>query len=192
MQTIGKLLTSIVLLSALSAHADEARFHAGVSLGGVVGLAQDNRTNATALNPTLHIDLGVRIDPQTAIYARAEVGSIVLANQAALYLVGEWQALRWLSLATGIGWDGMASMSFGEANNASLRPMGPGTAIPDYYSTSNSWSAISIPVIVGIQLSRSYSGARALRLDLEGAGGWQSSTNTYGWHTSVSLGWSWN
>jgi hypothetical protein len=180
MKTIGLLVLSALVPSL--AHADE-RFHAGISIGGVAGVASSNVTDAAAFNPTLHVDLGVRLDPQTAIYARGEIGTIIFASQAAAYLVGEWRPLGWLSLGTGVGVDAMAVARFDEA---STMPVAGGA----WPQTNSSWVGLSVPGIVGFTIG--HRDGHALRIDLEAAAGYEPSTGTYGYHGSVSIGWSLN
>jgi hypothetical protein len=166
-----------------AAEADPFGPHLGVALGGVIGLARNwpggddpfafgraspsgmkgPEVNAAALNPTLHVDLGVRINRYFSIYARGEAGTIILASQAAAYGIFEWTPVPRLSLGTGIGWDGMAVWQ--------------GTG----------WSAVSIPLIAGFDVTRW--NRSALRIGLEVAPGLDPSTSTYGWHAAITFGW---
>jgi hypothetical protein len=161
--------------TSLAQQSDAAGAHVGVALGGVAGIAHSDsataQVDAAALNPTIHLDLGWRIDRRASVYARGEVGGIVLANQAAVYAVGQWTPVDWLSLASGIGWDAMVSYAQND-----------GCVI-----CRNTWSAVSIPLIVGVDVA--HWDRSAWRFGFEGAGGFDPSTATYGWHTAVTFGW---
>jgi hypothetical protein len=157
--------------------------HVGVALGGVIGLARnwpggDNpfawgrgapsgtkgpEVDAGALNPTLHVDLGVRLNGDFSVYARGEVGTIILASQAAAYGIFEWTPAPGLHLGTGIGWDGMATWQ------------------------ETGWSAVSIPLIAGVDVT--HWNRSALRIGLEVAPGLDPSTSTVGWHAALTFGW---
>jgi hypothetical protein len=67
-----------------------------------------------------------------------------------------------LSLGTGIGWDGMAEW------------------------VQATWSAVSIPLIVGVDVTRW--NRSTLRIGREGAGRLDPSTSTYGWHAAPTFG----
>jgi hypothetical protein len=182
------LFFAVVGLVALSspcfaAEGDSFGPRVGVALGGVIGLARnrpggDNpltfgrgsqpgtsgaEVDAGALNPTLHLDLGVRINPYVSAYARGEAGTIILASQAAAYGIVEWTPMPRLSLGTGIGADFMV------------------------VSGGSGWSAVSIPLIVGVDVN-SWNRS-VLRIGLEVAAGLQPSTSTYGWHAALTFGW---
>lgn len=171
---IACLLSFSLLLVSSTGSAEESDAsgpHVGVALGGVAGIGgggfwgrATEGVNAAALNPTLHLDLGWRIDRRASVYARGEIGGIILFNQAALYAVGQWTPVRSLSLASGIGWDGMRTAA-----------------------QSHAWSAVSIPLIVGVDVS--HWDRSALRLGFEAAGDVDPSTATYGWHTAITFGW---
>jgi hypothetical protein len=141
----------------------------------VAGIARSDSATAqvyaAALNPTLHLDLGWRIDRRASVYARGEIGGIVLFNQAALYAVVQWNPVRSLSLASGIGWDGMIRYAQDD-----------GCVI-----CRNAWSAVSIPIIVGVDVA--HWDRSAWRVEIEAAGGFDPSTATYGGHTAVTFGW---
>ena len=70
------------LAASRPAAASLTRFYLWIALGGVVGLAENN-TGAVprtphvtgALNPTLHLDLGARINRYASVYARGEAGT---------------------------------------------------------------------------------------------------------------------
>jgi hypothetical protein len=126
---------------------------------------------AGALNPTLHFDIGWRIDRRASVYARGEIGGIILANQAALYALGEWTPVGSLSFASGIGWDGMASYAQNDG----------------CHICRNTWSAVSIPLVVGVDVA--HWNRSALRIGFEAAAGFDPSTTTLGWHAAVTFGW---
>jgi hypothetical protein len=153
--------------------ADSYRLRLGVALGGAVGLARHYpatglAVEAGALNPTVHLDLGLQISPNVSVYAHGEFGTIVLANQAAAYLIGEWSPRRWYAIGAGVGWDGMA------------------TWCPDCNERST-WSGVSIPVLVGFDVWQK--DHHALRIGAEVAGGFEPETATFGWHGAVTFGW---
>jgi hypothetical protein len=152
--------------------ADPLRPRLGAALGWVYGVAPrgpaSNSDTAVAFNPTIQVDLGLQISPRAGVYLHGEIGTIILANQAAVYVVGEWSPVGWLSFGTGVGWDGMADWC-GDCNAA------PG------------WSAVSIPVLVGIDVWRR--DHHALRVGFEWAGEDEPSTGTLGWHTALTFGW---
>jgi hypothetical protein len=153
--------------------ADVLRPRLGAALGGAFGLAPrgpaSNPDTAVALNPTLQLDLGLQISPRAGVYFHGEIGTIFLASQAAVYVVGEWSPVGWLSFGTGVGWDGMADWC-GDCSSAAPR-----------------WSAVSIPLLVGIDVWRR--DHHALRVGFEWAGGDEPSTGTLGWHTALTFGW---
>ncbi len=164
-------VTALLAISSpcLADEGDPFGPHIGIALGGLVGLAESNTgfpraTHLTgALNPTLQLDLGVRINRNVSVYARGEVGTIVLAGQAAAYAIAEWTPVPRVSLGTGIGADAMAAWGDGP------------------------WSGVSIPLILGLDVTRW--NRSALRLGLEAAGGLDPSTSFYGWHAALTCGW---
>jgi hypothetical protein len=166
----------------LAEEEDHAAPHIGVALGAAMGIANNGPSgespvafgrplppakgpfiNAGALNPTLQLDLGVRINRYVSVYARGEAGTVILASQAAAYGIVEWTPVPRVSLGTGIGADAMA-----------------------FYSWSG-WSGVSVPLIAGVDVT-SWNRS-ALRIALEGAAGLQPSTSTYGWHAALTFGW---
>ncbi len=155
--------------SGFAEEGDSFGPHVGGALGGLVGLAQSN-TGAQrtlhltgALDPTLQLDLGVRINRYVSVYARGEFGTIVLAGQAAAYAIAEWTPIPRLSLGTGIGVDAMAAWGDGP------------------------WSGVSIPLILGFDVARW--NRNALRIGLEAAGGLDPSTSFCGGHAALTFGW---
>ncbi|MGC4116315.1 MAG: RNA polymerase sigma factor [Myxococcales bacterium] len=91
--------------------------------------------------PSFQLDLGIQINRHGALYLRGGAGSVFLLNHASGYLVGEWTPLRWFSLGTGIGIDGMAIAWFG----------GGAEPKPGENTNRNTWTAVSVPVIIGLQ-----------------------------------------
>jgi hypothetical protein len=150
---------------SFAAEEDPSGLHVGVALGGVYGLARNSRpvVDAGALNPTLHVDLGARINQYVSVYARGEAGTIILASQAAAYGIAEWTPVPPLHLGTGIGWDGMATWG--------------GTG----------WSGPSIPLLAGFDVT--HWDRSALRIGAEVAPGLEPSTSTWGWHAALTFGW---
>jgi hypothetical protein len=176
MRALATFVAAIGLMAVSSSgfaeEGDSFGPHIGVALGGLVGLAQSNwgwggapqTTHLTgALDPTLTLDLGVRINRYVSVYARGEFGTIVVAGQAAAYAIAEWTPVPRVSLGTGIGADAMAAWGDG------------------------AWSGVSIPLIAGFDVARW--NRNALRIGLETAGGLDPSTSFYGWHAAVTFGW---
>jgi hypothetical protein len=151
--------------------ADPIHVRLGVAVGGVVGFARDDTSGQSvsvgSLGPALHLDLGAQLTRQAAVYLHGEVATSGITREAAGYLVGEWTPLRWLSLGTGVGVDAMSDFC--------------GCGEPEQ------WSAVSIPVLVGLDVWRR--DRHALRIGLEWAGGDERSTRTFGWHTALTFGW---
>jgi hypothetical protein len=174
-----RLATTAILCTSAStsfaAESDAAGPHVGVAVGAVGGIARSDsasaQVTAVALNPTLHVDLGWRIDQRASIYVRGEIGGVILFNQAALYALGEWTPAGSWSFASGIGWDGMASYAMNDG----------------CHICSNTWSAVSIPLIAGVDVTRW--NRSALRVGFEAAPGFDPSTATLGWHAAVTFGW---
>jgi hypothetical protein len=173
MRAVASFVAATRLLAisspCLADEGDPLGPHIGVALGGLAGLAESNTcglryTHLTgALNPILTLDLGVRINRYVSVYARGELGTILLGGQAAAYAIAEWSPVPRLSLGTGIGADAMAAWGDG------------------------AWSGASIPLIAGFDVARW--NRNALRIGLESAGGIDPSTSLYGWHAALTFGW---
>jgi hypothetical protein len=162
---------------------DGPRFRLGaggaVLFGSANGASRDGKqVSAGSLAPALQLDLGIQINRHGALYLRGEGGTVALLSQATGYLVGEWTPVRWLSVGTGVGLDGMAMMWIGGCEGDRC--------------IRNHWWGVSVPLIVGFQFISEKDwdapGAKpALRIGLEGAAGVEPSTGVVGWHAGLSI-----
>jgi hypothetical protein len=169
------------------APADHPRFRLGVGGGVLAGIAngasRDGKTqvSAASLAPALQLDLGIQFSRHGALYLRGEAGSVFLLNHACGYLIGEWTPLRWISVGTGAGIDGMADLWIDGAEPK------PGETV-----IRNSWTAVSVPLVIGLQFISEDDWNRpkakpALRIGLEGAVGVEPTTGVVGWHAGLSI-----
>ncbi len=145
------------------------------------GEAQSSMVDSFALGPGLAIDLGAQFGDHAAVYARAEVSTIFpFTLGAAGYVVAEWTPARRFSVGSGLGFDTMLRYCQG------CRPP---------YDRNPSWTGVSFPLLLALNLGRMVSPTRAtrraLRLGIEGAGGYEAATNTVGWHSTLSVGVAW-
>lgn len=172
---------------ATTSKVDHPRFRLGVGgsvmVGSASGTSRDGKTQVSAgsLAPELQLDLGIQINRHGALYLRGAVGSVFLLNHASGYLIGEWTPLRWLSLGTGVGADGMAIIWMGGADPK-----------PGETAFHNNWTAVSVPLVIGFQFIgeddwNSPKAKPALRIGLEVAAGVEPTTGVAGWHAGVSI-----
>jgi hypothetical protein len=137
------------------------------------------------------VDAGVELGDGAAVYLRlqaADFGPKPFATEAAGYAMAEWIPLRWLSVASGLGYELLAPP------NVFNCPTGPGAAAEcasiaraDYPH----WSGVSLPLVLGfnvLEVRVPDRGTRAaVRVTLEGAGGVSLATFAYGWHAGANL-----
>jgi hypothetical protein len=162
------------------------RFDFGVGVLG--GSAQSTRVSAVSTAPALKLDLGAQLGDHAALFARVEGGTILLANEGAAYFVTEWTPLPPMSIGAGIGYEGI-SIAWYSGCDARVGPC-----------IQNSWSGVSVPLLLTLNLQpRSAAGGGgtgakhpgSLRLELEGAAGYDPRTETSGVHLFVGVVWSW-
>jgi hypothetical protein len=181
-----------VLPAAAAARADEyppaahdaavdrtaPRLRFDVAGGFAAGSAQSSRVSAAAVVPTLVVDLGVQLGDRWALFGHATGGSALAWNLGGAYLVGEWTPLRWISVGTGVGYASWNSWNLCGCD-----------------AQRSEWSGISVPLLIGFNLGggRREAATRraALRLGLEGVGGYDASTETAGWHGGLAFGGAW-
>jgi hypothetical protein len=154
------------------------RLRFDVSGGFAVGVASNSQNSpqvsASAIVPTVVVDVGVQLADPWALYGRVAGGSALVSHQGEAYLIGEWTPRRWISLATGIGVDYLGAPQ-------------PGPIRGD-------WAGVSVPLLVGFNVDcPPPEGARrsALRLGLEGAAGSEPGTGVPGWHVGAAFGGAW-
>lgn len=160
-----------------------SRFRFGVAGNFTLGLADDHGhgVDTGVFAPGITLDLGVQINRSLAVYARASGATILLMSQASVYGVVEYSPADWISLGTGLGWDGMVS-NLGADSSCCI------SSEPTYRKR---FSAVSMPAIVGFNVGRrsAVSGAlRAFRVGLEGALGIEPDSGAMGWHAALSFG----
>ncbi len=150
-------------------------------MGGVMGGgAGSAHVSAGALVPAMKLDLGVQLSDHAALYGRVEGGTLLLLNEGAAYLVGEWSPTRLLSVGTGVGYEGMSLAWIGGCEGPSC--------------IRNSWAGISAPLLLALDLGRSRSQAEhgvSLRIELVGAAGYEVATGTWGGHGFLGVGGTW-
>jgi hypothetical protein len=160
----------------------------GVLGGGAGGRTTQGVTVSTgSIAPALKLDLGAQIGEHAAIFARVEGGTILLADEGAAYIASEWTPIPAVSLGTGIGYEGISfTWIGGDACNASRTPC-----------IQNSWSGVSVPLFVSFNIPRHRHDPAGkpphggLRLELEGASGYDVRTETWGFHLFAGIGWTW-
>ncbi|MEZ4394767.1 MAG: hypothetical protein R3A48_27140 [Polyangiales bacterium] len=162
--------------------AEGVRVRFGVASNLTVGLANDrgHGVNTGVFAPGLTLDLGAQLRRGVAVYLRASVATLLVLNQASLYGVIEYSPTDVLSLGTGVGWDGMGSVFTGNDVACCAGPI-----------ARNTWSAVSVPAIVGFNLGRrdpSTGRLRGMRIGLEGALGMEPGSGALGWHAALSFG----
>lgn len=165
-----------------AAPEEGSRVRFGVAANLTVGLANDqgHGVNTGVFAPGLTLDLGAQLRRGVAVYLRASAATLLVLNQASVYGVVEYSPTDALSLGTGIGWDGMASAFSGNDDGCCRR-----------VSSRNSWSAVSVPAIVGFNLGRrdaTTGRLRGMRIGLEGAIGLEPGSGALGWHAALSFG----
>ena len=175
---------SLFVNEGVVAPKESPRFRFGIAPNLTVGLvdAAEQGVSTGMFGVGLTLDLGVQVSRNLAVYARGSASTLILLNQASLYGVVEYSPVDGISLGTGLGWDGMATLfvySDVEACCGSGR------------SVRSNWGALSIPAIVGFnfgQRDASNGRLRAFRLGLEGAVGVEPGSGAVGWHAALSLG----
>jgi hypothetical protein len=143
------------------------------------GRAKSSRVDTFELGPGLALDLGAQLGDRAAVYARGETSTLFpFTFQAAAYVIGEWTPVRHFSIGSGLGYEMMASYCQG------CSPQEP----------SPRWAGVSFPLILGLNIGP-VAPARAtrtvLRIGLEGAVGYEASSDTVGWHTTLTVGVAW-
>ncbi|MDP9149154.1 MAG: hypothetical protein M3O36_04325 [Myxococcota bacterium] len=167
-----------------SADPAASRIRVGAA-GTLVGGDASGRNASTAMAaPGLAVDLGIQLNDPVAIFVRAEFATDLFTTQGGGYLVAEWTPRQWLSVGTGAGYDMIYLLGYG---NCSAKTFGP-------CSGNRFWSGPSIPLVWAFNLGRRdahRARRRLLRLELEGAGGYQPATQSFGWHAGVGFGAAW-
>jgi hypothetical protein len=155
----------------------------GASNGlGIVEGSRRTLVSAAALVPAVKLDLGVQLSERAALFARIEGGSDLLSNEGAAYLVGEWSPAKMFSVGTGVGYESLGLLS----------PLGGGCTADG--CTMNSWSAVSVPLILAIEPRRGQpDGAHggSWRFEIEAGGGYDPKTEAWGAHGFISVGGTW-
>jgi hypothetical protein len=181
-------LAFLAFLAPATAKAEgETRVRFDLFVGVMAGEAQGRNVSTASIAPALKLDLGVQIGEHAAVFARAEGGTLLLADEGAAYLASEWTPVPALSLGTGIGYEGISFNWPGSgACDANRAPC-----------IQNSWSGVSVPLFVAFNIpphrrdpagESSYAG---VRLELEGAGGYDATSETWGFHFFAGVGWRW-
>jgi len=181
------LLPIALFVLPRAAHAQSAptvRFD--LATGVLAGSAQGKGVSAASIAPALQVDFGAQLGEHAAVFARLEGGTIALANEGGAYFLGEWTPHPLLSVGTGIGYEGMSFTWIGGCD----RSVGP--------CVQNSWSGISVPLVLGLNLQPRHAASRGepdhhgrVRIELEAAGGYDARTETWGMHGFVGVGWTW-
>jgi hypothetical protein len=181
------LFTLFLASRARTARADdEPTLRFDFTSGVIAGSAQSPLVSTFSLSPALILDLGAQLSPHAALFARVEGGTSLLTSEGGAYLIGEWTPHPVISLATGVGYEGMSFLSVGGCDKAVM------TCI------DNSWSGISVPFIVGFNLQPRRAAVAGqgerhgrLRLELEAAGGYEARTQTWGMHAFAGVAVTW-
>jgi len=155
----------------------EPRLRFGFAPSGTVGRVLDTNAGVDVhvWAPGLTLDLGVQLRDEVAAYLHGQLSYLVTMGQASVYAVGEWTPRRWVSMATGVGFDAMGGGQCIEC------PGGP----------RGTWSGISVPLIVALNLGPARptgSYRHAFRVGVENAVGIEPTTGVFGWRLSLMLG----
>ena len=163
---------------AAQAHtvSEKVRLRFDLAGGPRVGSAHSERVSSGTISPALALDLGLQLGPHAAVFGRLEGGTLGLWSGGAGYLLSEWTPVPILSVASGIGYDAMTFLWPGCR-------AAKGTCFP----VSNNWSAASVPLLLALNLGREH----RLRVEAEGAMGYDPGTTTWGYHAFVTIGTVW-
>lgn len=161
---------------------DATRFRFGIGGNLTLAMAEGRRVNAGSFGAGLTLDLGAQVNRHLAVYVHGVASTMILTGQASLHGVVEWTPSDVISLGTGIGWQGVATVAM------QYDAVG---CCGSYDPPRNTWSGVSIPAIVGLNFGArpGANGRRkSFRLNLEGAFAIEPSTGISGWQTSIAFG----
>lgn len=158
------------------AESEAVRLRFDFVAGPRIGSANGPRVTTGVLSPAVALDFGLQLGPHAAVLARAEIGTLAFESGASAYLISEWTPVPALSIGTGIGYDAMADF-FGSHCEAGGRGCEQGGA----------WSAASVPLLFSLNLGHEH----RLRVELEGALGYDPQTAAAGYHALATFGAVW-
>ncbi|MEZ4409894.1 MAG: hypothetical protein R3A52_25980 [Polyangiales bacterium] len=155
------------------------RFRFGIGGTLAVGAASrhyntDAQEDVSVVAPGLALDLGVQINDKLAVYGHSILASCFFFSIGAIEGVVEYTPTPLISLGTGVGWTGMAVVSF----------------LPTTSTGSGSWEGVSIPLIAALNFGGRgpRGGFRAFRLGLETAFAFSPDGEGSGMRASLNLG----